>query len=87
MSESDGHEEGPGLWEQQVSELARQVSAWSGNDAGVVEYTDDELRAAARGSEPLLDDVSRQGLTVAGTRTWFNEQLRPICKAAPTRRR
>jgi len=86
-SESDGHDEGPGLWEQQVAELARLVTAWTGNDARVVEYTDDELRAAARGSEPLLVDVSRQGLTVAGTRAWFNKQLRPIAKAAPTRRR
>jgi hypothetical protein len=87
VSESDGHDEGPGLWEQQVAELARLVTAWTGNDARIVEYTDDELRAAATGSEPLLDDVARQGLTVAGTRAWFNQQLRPIGKAAPTRRR
>lgn len=87
VSESDGHDEGPGRWEQQVTELARLVTAWTGNDARVVEYTEDELRAAARGSEPLLDDVSGQGLTVAGTRAWFNKQLRPIGKAAPTGRR
>lgn len=60
--------------------------AWTGNDARVVEYSDDELRAAAMAREPLLDDVSRQGLTVAGTRAWFNKQLRPIGKAASTRR-
>lgn len=87
VAESDGYDGGPGLWEQQVTELARLVTAWIGNDARVVEYTEDELRAAARGSESLLDDVSRQGLTVAGTRAWFNEQLRPIGKAAPRRRR
>lgn len=86
VSESDGYDEGPGLWERQVTELARLVTAWTGNDARIVEYTDDEVRAAARGSEPLLDDVSGQGLTVAGTRAWFNKQLRPIGKAAPTRR-
>jgi hypothetical protein len=84
--ELDGHEEGPDLWEQQVTELARLITAWTGNDVRVVEYTDDELRAAAVAGEPLLDDVSRHGLTVAGTRAWFNKQLRPIGKAAPTRR-
>lgn len=85
-SELDGHDGGPDIWEHQVTELARLVTAWTGNDARVVEYSDDELRAAAMAREPLLDDVSRQGLTVAGTRAWFNKQLRPIGKAAPTRR-
>jgi len=85
-SELDGHDEGPDLWEQQVTELARLVTAWTGNDARIVEYTDDELRAAAMAGEPLLDDVSRQALTVAGTRAWFKKQLRLIGKAAPTRR-
>lgn len=75
--------DGDDVWEQQVAELARQVTAWTGNDGRIVEYTEDELRAAAAASEPLLEDVSEQGLTVAGTRAWFNKQLRPIGKAAP----
>lgn len=85
-SELDGHDEGLDLWEQQVTELARLVTAWTGNDARVVEYTDDELCVAAMAGEPLLDDVSKQGLTVAGTRAWFNKQLSLIGKAAPTKR-
>lgn len=64
------------LWEQQVSELARLVTAWTGNDGRVVEYTEDELRVAAAAGEPLLGEVARQGLTVAGTRAWLNKQLR-----------
>lgn len=78
--------DGDDVWEQQVAELARQVTAWTGNDGRIVEYTEDELRAAAAASEPLLEDVSEQGLTVAGTRAWFNKQLRPIGKAAPAAR-
>ncbi len=78
--------DGDDVWEQQVAELARQVTAWTGNDGRVVEYTEDELRAAAAASEPLLENVSEQGLTVAGTRAWFNKQLRPIGKAAPAAR-
>jgi len=69
------------VWEQRVTELARLVTAWTGNDGRIVEYTEDELRAAAAAGEPLLDDVSKQGLTVGGTRAWFNKQLRPISKA------
>lgn len=64
-------------WDQRVTELARLVAAWTGNDGRIVEYSEDDFRAAAAAGEPLLDDVSKQGLTVAGTRSWFNAQLRP----------
>lgn len=69
------------VWEQQVAELARQATAWTGNDGRIVEYTEDELRAAAAAGEPLLEDVSKQGLTVAGTQAWFNKQLRATRRA------
>jgi signal-transduction protein with cAMP-binding, CBS, and nucleotidyltransferase domain len=64
------------VWERRATELARLVTAWTGNDGRIVEYAEDEFRAAAIAGEPLLDDVSKQGLTVAGTRAWFNAQLR-----------
>ncbi|GAA4663311.1 nucleotidyltransferase domain-containing protein [Gordonia humi] len=63
-------------WEQRLTELARLVAAWTGNDGRIVEYTEGQFRAAAAAGEPLLDDVSKQGLTVAGTRAWFNAQRR-----------
>lgn len=63
-------------WEQRLTELARLVTAWTGNDGRIVEYAEDEFRAAAAAGEPLFDDVSKQGLTVAGTRAWFNAQQR-----------
>lgn len=80
------HDGDADAWEQRVTELGRLVTAWTGNDGRIVEYTEDELRVAAATGEPLLDDVSKQGLTVAGTRAWLNKQLRPVGKAAPTRR-
>lgn len=64
-------------WAQQVADLALSVHLWTGNEARVVEYTEDELRAAALAGEPLLEDVVKQGLTVGGTRAWLNRQLRP----------
>ena len=82
---SDSGSDGDDVWEQRVTELGRLVTAWTGNDGRIVEYTEDELHAAAAAGEPLLDDVSKQGLTVAGTRAWLDKQLRPIGKGAPTR--
>lgn len=76
----------PELWEAQVAELTRSVTAWTGNDGRIVEYTEEELRAAAIAGEPLLRDVAAQGLTVAGTRAWLNAQLRPMGKATAARR-
>lgn len=74
--EHEGHEEDSDAWEKRVTELARLVTAWTGNDSRIVEYAEDQLCTAAAGGEPLLRDVAQQGLTVAGTRTWLNTQLR-----------
>lgn len=63
-------------WEQQVTELARLITAWTGNDGRIVEYTEHDFHAAALAAEPLLQDVAKHGRTVAGTRAWFTAQLR-----------
>ncbi|MFN3601270.1 MAG: nucleotidyltransferase domain-containing protein [Dietzia sp.] len=64
------------VWEQRVTELARLVTAWTGNEGRIVDFAEGEFRAAAAAGEPLLRDVAKQGLTVAGTRVWFIAQLR-----------
>lgn len=73
---SDSDHEASDLWEQRATEVARRITAWTGNDGRIVEYGADEFRAAAAAGEPLLLDVAKHGLTVAGTRSWFNAQLR-----------
>jgi predicted nucleotidyltransferase len=64
------------VWAQQVNELASVVTAWTGNDARVVEYTEIELKNAR--SEPMVHDVLEHGLTVAGSRAWLVEQVKPV---------
>ncbi|MCQ4127638.1 hypothetical protein NOU13_24350 [Rhodococcus erythropolis] len=80
MSAADTGHDRDEVWEERVTELARLVTAWTGNDGRIVEYTEDEFRAAAAAGEPLLRDVAKQGLTIAGTRSWFNAQLRPAAR-------
>ncbi|MGV9799695.1 nucleotidyltransferase domain-containing protein [Mycobacterium sp. NPDC003449] len=80
------HEDGPDRWGQQLTELARLVTAWTGNDARVVEYTQDDLAAAVAADEPLLRDVAERALTIAGTRAWFNTQLHPMGRTRAARR-
>ncbi|MDP9399248.1 MAG: nucleotidyltransferase domain-containing protein [Actinomycetota bacterium] len=62
-------------WDEQVATLAADVTRWTGNDTRPLEYTVDEL-ARAR-DEPVLREVLRDGLTVAGSRAWLNRHLRP----------
>ncbi len=67
-----------GVWSQQVDELATTVTAWTGNDARVVEYALSDLRDAS--TERMIRDVLDRGLTVAGSRAWLIRQIRAIPK-------
>ncbi|WP_075739382.1 MULTISPECIES: hypothetical protein [Actinoalloteichus] len=61
-------------WEGQVDDLAAEVTRWIGNDVRPLEFTVAEL--AHRGSdEPVLRDVLREGVTVAGARGWLAARL------------
>jgi predicted nucleotidyltransferase len=63
------------LWETQVHDLVADVTRWVGNDTRPLEFTAAELADRAR-DEPVLRDVSRDGLTVAGSRAWLVRQTR-----------
>lgn len=63
------------VWARQVNELASAATAWTGNDARVVEYTEVEVRSAR--TEPMVQEVLEHGLTVAGSRAWLLKQVKP----------
>lgn len=60
-------------WEEQVTALAGQVTRWTGNDTRPLQLTVSEVGD----HEPVLRDVLRDGLTVAGTRAWLIKALSP----------
>jgi predicted nucleotidyltransferase len=62
-------------WALQVDGLAADVSRWTGNDARILEFTVAEVVSRGR-DEPVLADVLREGLTVAGRHSWLAEQVR-----------
>jgi predicted nucleotidyltransferase len=66
---------GDAEWDEQVDNLATAVTRWLGNDARVLEFTEDEIATSGH-EEPVLKDVLREGLTVAGERSWLAKQLR-----------
>ncbi len=62
-------------WDAQVDSLVETVTEWLGNDTRPLQFTAAEV-AAAVGDLPVLADVLREGLTVAGNRRWLADHLR-----------
>lgn len=69
------------IWLRQVGGLAATVTGWTGNDARVIEYVEEDLPDAR--VEPLLGDVLDHGLTVAGSRAWLIRRLKAPRKSHP----
>ena len=61
-------------WDSQVLALSARVTAWTGNDTRVLVLTESHVHEAD-GSEPVLESVRREGLTVAGSRAWLQKAL------------
>jgi hypothetical protein len=59
-------------WEERVTALAAQVTRWTGNDTRPLQFTVSEVG----NHEPVLRDVLRDGITVAGTRAWFLKAMK-----------
>jgi predicted nucleotidyltransferase len=55
-------------WRNQVDRLSRMVTAWTGNEARVVEFSEDEVRSTA-GHDPLLVSIRAEGIRLAGDET------------------
>jgi hypothetical protein len=53
-------------WRAQLAELERSATAWTGNDARVLELSEDEISHPA--AEPVIADALRDGLELFGSR-------------------
>lgn len=54
-------------WRRQVADLTQRVYAWTGNDAGIVEFDEDELPGLRRRRPPALSELDRDAIDIAGT--------------------
>lgn len=61
-----GCDPGDPAWNRQLSELQANVTAWSGNDARVLEYGAEELSRVR--DDPVLQDTLREGIELHGSR-------------------
>jgi hypothetical protein len=53
-------------WRRQLDGLADRVSAWSGNDCQILEYTSGELIALVDVDDPLIEVLLREAIALVG---------------------
>jgi predicted nucleotidyltransferase len=62
-------------WRDQLDHLTRTVTAWTGNDTRILEFSASETAAGlASADEPVLVDIREQGIRLYGPRHY----LRPL---------
>jgi predicted transcriptional regulator len=53
-------------WAEQVNGLAESVRAWTGNNAGIVEVSEDELSGLRDDPPPVFGELGRDAIDLAG---------------------
>ena len=59
-------------WQQQLAALAGQITAWTGNDARVLDMSRGEVRAAIAEREPLMVTLREEGQVLYGDSRYLN---------------
>jgi predicted transcriptional regulator len=62
------HPDDPG-WLEQVDGLAESIRAWTGNNAGIVEISEEELAQLRRDPPPTIDELRRDAIDLGGKPT------------------
>jgi predicted nucleotidyltransferase len=69
------------VWRAQLDEFARRVTAWTGNDTRILEFSATEARTALiAASEPVLDDIREHGLRLHGRTDYLRPRRAPAVK-------
>jgi hypothetical protein len=73
-----GVDEDDSIWREQVMALVESASAWTGNDARSLEYSQSDLPRLRR-EEPVIAEIAADGIAIAGN-------LRELLSTARTSR-
>ena len=60
------------LWVEQMAELAGLVTGWTGNDARILELSEDQTLAGLAVSKKVLMDIKAQAIVLFGERTFLD---------------
>ena len=59
-------------WCRQLDGLSTEVTAWTGNDARVLDMGEAEVRRGLESGEPVLADVRAEGIVVFGPAAYLS---------------
>jgi predicted nucleotidyltransferase len=62
-------------WRDQLDALAESVTAWTGNDARVLELSAAEVRIGLDEGQPMYDDIRREGVSLHGRADYLKRFL------------
>lgn len=68
------------VWHQQLTQLADEVTSWTGNDARVLDMRREEVRDALVHGDPLMDDIRREGQVLHGDSRYLHDLAMEIRK-------
>lgn len=63
------------VWLDQLLQLERVFSAWTGNDARVLEWGASPLRLGLSAGEPVLRDIVREGIRLTGPADYLRKMV------------
>ncbi len=64
------------LWRDQCDTMAERASQWTGNGVQLLEAGATEVRDAVRRSEPVYEDIARDGIALYGPRNFLRLAMR-----------
>lgn len=67
-------------WREQLDELAERVTAWTGNDARVLELRREDVAVGMRDGEPLYDDLQRDAIRLLGPADYLRSLGRSLSR-------
>lgn len=64
------------VWSQQLADLSSEVMIWTGNNAGIIDFTEGDISELLDEAPPVLSELRRDGIDLAGTP--LRELLGPV---------
>jgi predicted nucleotidyltransferase len=64
-----------GPWLDQMSSLAREVTAWTGNDTRPFELSDKEVHKAVKARASVIEDIANDGIVLYGDSRFLHTML------------
>jgi len=71
-------------WSEQLRSLRARIHEWTGNQAEILEYSENEVTAGMRNHDPVLAEIQSSGIPISGPPNYLEGQ-QPVARSHHTR--